>query len=815
MILTDDAARDSAQAGGKAAALARLKAEGFEIPAFFALCGAPDEAELAAALAALGPGPFAVRSSGREEDGASHSHAGQFLSLLNVPAEGVAEAARAVRASGLTDSLKAYRAARGLDPEGGAPAVLVQRMIAPRAAGVAFTADPVSGARGVLLASAVEGLADKLVGGEVEGEDWRIDAQGRAASTSEGPRILTKADLQALQHLGRRLEAKLGAPQDFEWAFEGETLHLLQARPITTLPAQTQGPEDPGLTVFDNSNIVESYPGVVSPLTYGFAQYVYARVYRRLLGLLGVSEARIRAQTEVLENLLARADGRVYYNLSNWRRALGLLPGAKINAGFMDSMMGLDEPLPPDLLARLTPPPAQGAAKLGEYARLGGAVLRLLWERLRLPGRTRRFEARLDSALARPAAALNALPLTALAAEYRRIEAELLERWDAPLVNDFLCMIAFGASRKMLEAMGGQAGLELHNDVMIGQGDIISAEPAQRIRAMGAVARGSPALLEALRRQDGAALEASALAAPLAAYLETFADRCVGELKFESIPLDQDPRPLRAAVLAAAEKPEIAGPPPPLTAAALKARLKALSPDRPLRRFFARILLNEAKGLVRNRENLRFQRTRIFGRARRLFLAMGARLTEAGILDDPREALALTPQELLGAAEGYGADADLRALAKLRKAQDEAALKRPDPPARLRIEGAPILGLRAALAAPAAARIRSKESARSGTGCSAGIARGPAKVVRDPREESLGPGEILVAPHTDPGWIALFANAAAIVVERGSPLSHSAIVARELGIPCVVGLKGATLWLASGDAIEVDGAGGHVRRLDS
>ncbi|MDD2867061.1 PEP/pyruvate-binding domain-containing protein [Neomegalonema sp.] len=813
MILTGEAARDSARAGGKAAALARLQAEGFEIPPFFALEG--EAADLREALAALGPGPYAVRSSGREEDGASHSHAGQFLSLLNIPAEGVAEAARKVRDSGLTDSLRAYRAARGLDPEGGAPAVLVQRMIAPRAAGVAFTADPVTGERGVLLISAVEGLADRLVGGEVEGEDWRLDARGHATSASEGPRVLTEADLKALADLGRALEAKLKGPQDFEWAFEGEKLWLLQARPITTLPASLLAPPDPALTVFDNSNIVESYPGVVSTLTYGFAQYVYARVYQRLLGLLGVKRETISDHREVLENLLARADGRVYYNLANWRKALGLLPGARLNAQFMDSMMGLDEPLPADLLARLTPPPAQGLARFGEYARLGGAGLRLFREWLRLPGRIRLFEQRLEAALARPAGELKGLPFSALAEEYRRIEAQLLERWDAPLVNDFLCMIAFGSSRKMLEQAGGDRGLTLHNDVMIGQGDIVSAEPAKRIREMGALARREPALMEALRRNDSEALAAGALGPPLAGYLARFADRCAEELKLESVTLDEDPRPLHAAVLAAAGKPESAGPPPPLTEADVKARLKEIAPKRPVWRLLARRRLAQAKTLVRHRENLRFERTRIFGRARRLFLEMGARLTAAGKLEAPRDVLHLTHLELLGAVEGFGADLDLKGLVALRKPADARSLARPAPPARLRIEGAALTGLDQALAAPRASGPRSADEERKGTGCSAGLARGAAKIILDPRTESLAPGEILVAPHTDPGWIALFANASALVVERGSLLSHSAIVARELGIPCVVGLKGATAWLVSGEEIEVDGAGGFVRRLKS
>jgi pyruvate,water dikinase len=104
---------------------------------------------------------------------------------------------------------------------------------------------------------------------------------------------------------------------------------------------------------------------------------------------------------------------------------------------------------------------------------------------------------------------------------------------------------------------------------------------------------------------------------------------------------------------------------------------------------------------------------------------------------------------------------------------------------------------------------------RTATGCSAGRVTAKARVIHDPRTQTLTPGDILVARHTDPGWIAVFASASAIVVERGSLLSHSAIVARELGIPCVVGLKGATQWISDGEMICVDGASGCVERCDA
>jgi rifampicin phosphotransferase len=140
----------------------------------------------------------------------------------------------------------------------------------------------------------------------------------------------------------------------------------------------------------------------------------------------------------------------------------------------------------------------------------------------------------------------------------------------------------------------------------------------------------------------------------------------------------------------------------------------------------------------------------------------------------------------------------------------EESRTRPDPGERLMVRSAAIVGL--GKLAPATEKEPDQAKERSGTGCSKGTVTAVARVIRDPRTQSLRKGEILVARHTDPGWIAVFSNASAIVVERGSLLSHSAIVARELGIPCVVGLKGALDWIVDGETIEVDGGSGRVRK---
>jgi pyruvate,water dikinase len=815
LILDWRDAREPAAVGGKAAALSDLARAGFAVPRFLAILPAAFRSdglltsiatELAERMTALGPGPFAVRSSGREEDGASHSHAGQFLSVLEVPGGEVASAAAQVWRSGEAESVRAYRASRGIDPSNGAPAVIVQQMIAARTAGVAFSADPVSGRRDRIVISAIAGLADKLVSGDADGSDYVIDRATGGVIESPPDGVLTPADVKSLADLVHRVEAARGAPQDIEWAFEGEQLFLLQARPITT--ALRAAPiADPAVAIFDNSNIVESYPGIVSPLTFSFAQYVYARVYRTFVALLGVDEATIRGHGSLFENMLARIDGRVYYNLVNWYRALALLPGFAITRDHMETMMGVAEPLPADVFGALGPRPSRGLGRVRDVMRLARVGLGLAREAFRIRRTSRAFYARLDTALATEASRIDAMPLTALAAEYRRIESELLERWDAPLINDFLCMIAFGASRKLMERWGGSAGVEIHNAVMIGQGDIVSAEPAQRIARMGALAARDPQIVAALAAGDRAALaNEPALAREIDDYIAKFGERCTEELKLESVTLADDPTALLRAVAAAAGMSRPSQP-------TRRIAREAIFPGNPVRNIIARAALALAKARVRDRENLRFERTRVFGRARRLFMAMGRQLHARDVIDDPRDVLMLTVDEVLGAIEGFATTADLKALAAVRKNELAACAELPDPPERIRVEGA--FACRARAAAPAGhAGDRSTETVRSGTGCSAGIVRAKARVVRDPRTETVAPGEVIVARNTDPGWIALFANASAIVVERGSLLSHSAIVARELGIPCVVGLRRATEWLRSGDAIEVDGGAGTVRLTD-
>ncbi len=814
-ILKGEAARDRAKAGGKGAVLAEL-AGTFDVPAFFVVSveafgpqGLTPEADTAldAALADLGPGPFAVRSSGVDEDGADAAHSGQFETRLNVAAGDVRDAIAAVWRSGFSDSLSAYRQARGLSGDPQPPAVVIQRMVPATHAGVAFTADPVSGDPDVVVISAVAGLGERLVSGEEDGETWHVRAD---RVTAPDDPVLSPGQARAVADLARRAEAHYGRPQDVEWAFEGARLFLLQSRPITTLPSY----EPDAIGIWDNSNIVESYPGVVSPFTFTFARRIYGHVYRAFSTMMGVPADAITDQRATFDTMLGRVHGRVYYNLLAWYRALSLFPGFKANRAFMEQMMGVGEPLPAALAERIAPGGHSAWDRVVDRVRLGGVLARLVVYNFLLPGVIARFYDRLNAALAESDAEIEALSATQLAARYRMLETRLLERWDAPLINDFLCMIAFGASRKAMETWAGAEGLALHSDIMIGQGDIVSAEPARRIREMGDQARGRPELIDRLAAGDVTAVRENERLGPLFdSYIARFGDRCTEELKLESVTLHEDPRQLLSAVAAAARAEP--------RAARLEdgarvndERMRALFAGRPVRRAVASALTAWAKARVRDRENLRFERTRLFGRVRRIVRASGRRLTEARLLDAEADIFLLTVEEWLGAVEGGVPDRSLKALVYLRQAEMDQDRARADPPERLTIRGGFLIGLPSAEAAAGVDEGEASDTVRTGQPCCAGVVTARVRVVADPRVEALEAGEILVARHTDPGWIAVFANASGVIAERGSLLSHSAIVAREMGVPCVVALKGVTGWLKTGDLVRLDGGTGRVEKLE-
>jgi pyruvate,water dikinase len=878
-VLRGDTAPLDAPLGGKARALAALAEAELPIPrwivvlpsAFYAgltpdqvekLNATRDEAvirelvgratvpselraELEATFAELCPlgEPVAVRSSASDEDGFQHSFAGQLDSYLFVLPGDVPDKVTAVWRSGFSERITAYRREHGLRVAPHAPAVLIQRMVRADVSGVAFGADPVSGRRGIAVVSALYGLGTALVSGECDADTFQVDRDNRIVQrniaekrtqhlpdpgSAEGVKsvpvpddrakqpALSDEQIVAVAELLRRTGQFFGRPQDIEWAIEDGLLYLLQSRPITSLD-QTADP-DGVFNLWDNSNIAESYNGVTTPLTFSFARRIYEEVYRQFCRILRVPEAAIAESDEVFRHMLGLVRGRVYYNLLNWYRLLTLLPGFQANRRFMEQMMGVKEGLPESVAAGLKP--STWRSRLGDRLRLLGSLFALVRHHLGIHKTIRQFERRLVRALGEECPDLSQMRPDELAAYYRDLERQLLLRWDAPLINDFLAMIFHGLLRKRSDKWCQGGDESLYNDLLCGEGGMISAEPAVRVRALAECARSDTVLLASLC--DGplpeirqAVRQNPSFSALYEQYLDKFGDRCMEELKLESPTLHDDPLPLLRSVgqlarrMAQGEKPSPAE--PELTQRQrAEAQVRAALRWHPLRRLFFSWILRNARARVRDRENLRFERTRLFGRVRRIVIELGKQFHALNLIDTPRDVFYLELYEILGFIDGTASCADLRGMVAVRRLEFERYRAETAPADRFETRGMVHQGNRFE------GKVIVEDvtgDRREGLGCCPGVVRGPVHIITDPRGATLRSGEILVAERTDPGWIMLFPAAAGLLVERGSLLSHSAIVAREMGLPAVVSLPGVTRWLRDGDMVEMDGGKGVVVKL--
>jgi pyruvate,water dikinase len=871
------------RAGGKARALAEATRAGLPVPPWFVISADAADACVAGSRVAVSRGRYAtaeqleepdlaaqlrldveelvsnlcsdgelvaVRSSARDEDGRQHSFAGQLQSYLNVGPADVLDRVHAVWSSARSDRLLAYRRERGIAIRQDPPAVIVQRMVHARAAGVAFSADPVSGRRSIAVVSAVYGLGSALVSGESDADAWQVDRDGvlverRIAHKQrmhvvdvcapEGVRgvdvsaadshhsVLNDDEVRAVASLARRCARLFGRPQDIEWAYEGDRLMLLQSRPITSLDSVPD--PDGELGVWDNSNIVESYSGVTLPLTFSFASEIYEHVYRQFCRLMRVREAAIHERDHAFRNLLGLVRGRLYYNLLNWYRILALLPGFALNRSFMEQMMGVEEPLPPRMAQQIAHGNARG--RVLDTLALMRTIAGLVASHVTLERRVRAFYARLNAALRPPDRPLETLRPDELVAHYRELRRRLLLSWDAPLVNDFFAMIYYGLLRRAARSWCDDRDGTLQNDLIAGDGGLVSAEPALKLQRLARLAASRPGMVDLLLHGtlDEIRVEIQnfpEFGAAVAAYLERFGDRTVNELKLESLTLHDDPLPLFRSVGAIArglthEGSEAAGAFEESAGARLRAdarmRVAEALRRRPAPRLLFAWLLRQARSRVRDRENLRFERTRLFARVRRIFVELGRHLFSQNLLDDPRDVFYLEIDEVLAFVEGRSCTTNLRGLVRLRKAEFSEYEAQEPPDARFETHGVVYRGHDFRAARTNAAETGCEE--RRGTGCSPGQISGPVRVVKDPRHVDLSHRAILVAEHTDPGWVVAFPSALGILVERGSLLSHAAIVARELGIPAVVAVPGLSGWVKDGDWVELDGRTGVVRRVSA
>ena len=799
---------------------------------------------VAGGYAELGEGLISVRSSAADEDSSTHSFAGQLSSFLYV--EGIEDVLTALKrcwASGYSARSLAYRLENSLSVDAIGVAVVLQTMVDPDTSGVMFTCDPTTGSADRFVVSAVYGVGEGLVSGALEGDTFWIDADNAKEADStigqkehafrRGDRgecrqvpvesvlhdkpALTPQQLRTLHALGKSCVELYGRAQDIEWAIAGETAYLLQARPVTTLKRSLLGYPN----LWDNSNIIESYGGLTSPLSFTFALHNYHNVYVQFCEILNVPARVIRDMDPYLRNMLGCMNGRVFYNLYNWYKLVGVLPGFKHNREFMETMMGVSEALSDEIARRTRPHHSwdtwrgkwrklrTGLAFLGYHIRIQPMVDRFLSE----------FHEHYDRYRTRPFRSMRSDQIYAL---YLELDALMLSTWKAPIINDFLCMVHFGMLKKLTAKWLPASDATLHNDLLAGEGEYESAEPTKELMRMAVAASENAELRKLLETTPAPdCLEAltqspfNTFTQRVASYIDRFGFRCMNEMKLEETDLVEDPSYLFVCLKNYLRSGTI-----DLEAMEARERELRLCAERKLRtllsgpkRWLYMWTLKHARKAVKNRENTRFARTRVYGLARAMFNAMADDLCSRGVLKRPDDLFFLTLDEIHGLHNGTLPSFDLDAMVTIRR-ESYATFADLEPKARFLTRGPVYWHNSYLVEAQQPVLDPNAEYDLKGLACCPGIVEGVVKVVRSAADDLELDGEILVTPRTDPGWVPLYPSISGLLVERGSSLSHSAIVAREMGLPAIVSIPGLMQTLKTGMRVRMDGALGTVTIVD-
>ncbi len=754
---------------------------------------------------AIGGGALlAVRSSATAEDMAEASFAGQYRSYLEIGDDvALLRAVRLVWASLWLPAPRSYRAYAGVSEDDLAMSVVVMRLVDAQRAGVVFTVNP-AGSAGDLRIEAVEGLAEQLVSGEVTPEAYVLPRS--AAYRPSVDHVLDEAMEAALD-----LERRFGDPQDVEWAHDGDRLYIVQSRPITTISNEADddgfdtriGPDD----AFTTAGIAESLPGVLPPLQWTTAAPLLENGFRQLFDQMNALPPLADRKP-----FLARIRGRAVLSLDLMKAAAAEVPGGsaeEIERQYFGRVISEPVDPPPDsevrgpfkgLRSMLTGFreinarrgfrfEAQASIDATERLLLGPPDCDVATDEELLAYRHRTLD------LAGRLVAAEIAVAAAAAAAYRGVELFL-----EPHVGEEAPGLAQQLTAGGLSPCGAQVALRT-----CGLAEL-ALEDEELVKSLGGLTARDKSMLAALERSESGAELLAAFEQELghSGSASVFA----GETWAESRDLAwqlisqavQVHRSGRMAMVDPSARETLLAKIGSGFATSWKWRFQRVVTGQivDVRRRMLHRLVADAVEFLFLREKTKSAVLALGGEVRRIHLALGHRLHTSGVLETPLDVDLLATQELEPAIDGHGPsrwelERRREVLKHLSESESVPQIFVGDPNRRLGEVVAP------------------SGNTFIGWGASAGVCEGTARIITK-ATEPIEPGDILVARTTDPAWTPLFLTAGAIVVEEGGPLSHAAIIARELGLPAVLNVPGLLDRLASGGSarLRVDGGQGTV-----
>lgn len=810
VIGLDEVRRDMvALVGGKAAGLGEMIAAGERVPPGFCVTttalssGDVPAREIVEAYERLGGGPVAVRSSATAEDLPEASFAGQQDTYLDVDgADAVVDAVRRCRDSLDNARAVAYRKANEIEEADARIAVVVQSMVDAATAGVMFTADPLTGSRSRIVVDAVPGLGTGVVDGTAEPDHYVLD-EDRIVEDPDG--CLPEERVRDLASAGRRLQRLFRSPQDVEWAHDRDGgLWLLQSRPITTLfPLPPQDVPDPPRLYMEAGNM-QGMLRPFAPMGISLLEDVWAHWMRTFEGT-GRAPGAAPFMVDIGRRLYVDITSplRSPWSRSGLARSMEVYgprvraavehlhddprfaprPGSSFPVGTVLSMTAAL--LPPIVIGMGRALIDPSAARSRAYA----AVDR--WRSLRGPG------------------------TEAEAAE--RVEWALGEAFDTMLGRELMEVIGpVGAGILTITApaalLRGVASKEETDTVLGGAPHNVTMRMNLELWGMAERARAHHDLFTATPPGELAEryLRGELPDVGMAGFLDDYGHRTAAEVDIGVPRWREDPTPLFGVIAEHLRSP--GGEQAPdrrhgRAATAAESMLAELERRvvrvRPVRGLLAVFLMRRSRELAGMREYAKFAWLVPFAEMRRQLSMAGEDLASRGLLDRADDVFFLEPAELRAAArEGV----DHRGTVAERRRFHRRELRRRSVPATLLTDGTDVT--------TTLPRPPMVEGGLAGVPAAPGRAEGRARVVLDPAGARVEPGEILVAPTTDPGWTPLFMTAAGLVSDTGSTIAHGPTVAREYGIPAVICVLDATTVIRTGDLLRVDGVEGTVTVLE-
>ena len=701
----------------------------------------------------------AVRSSASIEDGENSSFAGQFDTYLNVPKEEVYTKIKKCFDSMENKGVRTYAKQHGLEMDQTDMHVIVQKMIASEYSGVCFTANP-QGILNEMVIVVGKGTGDNVVEDKVDTTSYYYNLTDKIYYYEGKEDILSEEMVNKMVELASKMQPILGELLDIEFAITGNDIHILQARPITTLSN-----EHP--LILDNSNIVESYPGLSMPLTCSFVNIVYSGIFKSISRRVLKNEKELSKYDSVFANMVGNANGRIYYKISNWYTVIKFMPMNKKIIPIWQDMMGVK-------IKQYD----KDAVKLPKFVRLKTYfnVISEMWNVSKNMKKLNEDFKRINNSFYDKYH--DEITSSELVKLYHELYDTLLSCWDVTLLNDIYAFLFTGLVKKRM----GESG----NQVISGISNIESLKP---IREMVRLA------------YDKNHIDEKEYEKRFAEYIKDFGDRNLEELKLESKTFRSNPELLTEKILQYNEDKE-----------KLTDMYNKLMHDEPttiklkgINRFLAK---KAAKGIA-NREISRLNRSRIFGIIRLMFTKIGDEFAKKDILEETLDIFWLTVEEIFDLVEKNSEITNVKKMVKDRKAEYELYACLPAYQRLIFAEKEFDKKHRSVNAH----RVFADQSKLFGTPCSDGIVEGETLVVTDVTKVKDYKDKILVTKMTDPGWVFLLVGAKGVISEKGSLLSHTAIISRELKIPSIVGVEKLLDTIKTGDKIRMNANTGEIEIL--